>query len=427
MRGEYANDDHSTSLGFPVIDGRVLDAPYDRYFGEPGFSEIESDTWRGLATLDHRWNEHHASALSLHGVQSESEGGNILLFNFAGPVQDPVTGAIARIAEDVDFRTKYFTARFDHTWDSTIYGGAPSAATGREAGWGLPAVDNRLLFSLELDRQTVDGSRTLSGHSPLDPFDPVYTGYAPEPLIPGFPTQFFDDSSVEADATSILLLDRLSFGKRVILSFGGRYEWFDASSKLAFSPPGLPFPGSDDDLDEETFNPSVGLVVKPLANLSPYGNYAESTFSFQNIGLTTITGDALDEERSRQFEIGAKAELLDGRFFASTALFQIDKSDVAGTDPTNPFFSVNRGKERSRGIEFDIAGEPLPGWRLTANYAYIDARITDDPNRPDHRQSHRRCSRTQRRPVHHPRIPGRAAQGFRRGRRHLRLRSGAGG
>ncbi len=54
-------------------------------------------------------------------------------------------------------------------------------ATGREAGWRLPAVDNRLL---EFDRQTVDGSRTLSGHSPLDPLDPVYTGYAPEPLIP---------------------------------------------------------------------------------------------------------------------------------------------------------------------------------------------------------------------------------------------------
>ncbi len=82
MRSEYANDDHSTSLGFPVIDGRVLDAPYRRYFGEPGFSKIESDTWRKLATLDHRWNEHHVSALSLHGVQSESEGGNILLLNF---------------------------------------------------------------------------------------------------------------------------------------------------------------------------------------------------------------------------------------------------------------------------------------------------------------------------------------------------------
>ena len=73
-----------------------------------------------------------------------------------------------------------------------------------------------------------------------------------------------------------------------------------------------------------------------------------------------MTGDPLDEERSRQYEIGAKVELLDGRFFASTALFQIDKSDVAATDPDNPFFSINGGEERSRGIEFDLAGEMLP-------------------------------------------------------------------
>ena len=224
-------------------------------------------------------------------------------------------------------------------------------ATGREAGWRLPAIANRLLFSLEFDRQTVDGSRTLSGHSPLDPFDPVYTGYSPQPLLPGFPDQFFDDSSVEADATSILLLDRLSFGERV--SFGGRYEWFDASSKLAFSPPGLPFPDSDDDLDEETFNPSVGLVVKPLSNLSLYGSYAESTFSFQNIALRTVTGEP---------ELGVKAELFDGRLFSlPRRSFKSTSSDVAGTDPDNPFFFVNRGKERSRGIELDIAGEPLAG------------------------------------------------------------------
>ncbi|MGH7966301.1 MAG: TonB-dependent siderophore receptor [Candidatus Binatia bacterium] len=378
LRGELANDDHSTSLGFPVVDGRILDLSFDRYFGEPGFSAIKANTLRGLATLDHRWDEQHATTASLHGVRSTGEGGNILLFNFAGPLQNP-DGTINRIAELVDFRSEYLTARLDHTWDVTVYAGTPSAASGRETGWRFPAVDNRLLFSLEFDRQTVDGARTLSGHSPLDPFNPVYTGYAPQPLFPDFPDQFFDDSAVEADATSILLLDRLYFGDTVILSFGGRYEWFDANSKLIFLPAGLPFPNSDDEVDEETFNPVAGLVIKPLPHLSLYGSYAESTFSFQNIGLTTVTGETLDEERSRQYEVGVKLELLNGRFFASTALFQIEKSDVAGTDPDNPFFSINAGEERSRGIEVDLGGEPLPGWRLTANYAYIDAEITDDP------------------------------------------------
>ncbi len=121
LRGEYANDDHSTSLGFPVVDGKMLDAPYNRYFGEPGFTEIESDTWRGLATLAHRWNENHTTTGSLHGVRSKSEGGNFILFNFAGPLQDPETGEITRAAEDIDFTDEYFTARIDHIWDATIF------------------------------------------------------------------------------------------------------------------------------------------------------------------------------------------------------------------------------------------------------------------------------------------------------------------
>ena len=61
------------------------------------------------------------------------------------------------------------------------------------------------------------------------------------------------------------------------------------------------------------------------------------------------------------------------------ALFQIEKSDVAASDPNNPFFSINGGDQRSRGVEFDVGGEPLPGWRLIANFAYIDARVTNDP------------------------------------------------
>lgn len=40
------------------------------------------------------------------------------------------------------------------------------------------------------------------------------------------------------------------------------------------------------------------------------------------------------------------------------------------------------GEQRSRGIEFDIAGEILPGWKLIGSYTYIDAEITEDTN-PD--------------------------------------------
>jgi iron complex outermembrane recepter protein len=370
FRGEFQNDDRSTTLALPIVDGRLPEGtPYDRYFGEPGFTEIVAETFRGLATLEHRWSEAHATTVSLHGVRVDAEGANFILFNFTGPLRDPETGEISRAAEIVDFAGEYFTARLDHVWRAALHDG----------GGSIPSVENELLASFDFNRQEIEGDRALSGHSPLDPREPRYTGYAPRPLLPGFPDVFFEDRFDRGEATSILLLDRVRIGERVIVSFGGRYEWFDAKSASTYSPPDL-FPDSANDLDEETFNPSAGLLVKVLPSLSLYASYAESTFSFQNIAARTVDGDALDEERARAYEVGAKTELVDGRLLATAALFQIEKDDVAATDPENPFFSINGGEERSRGFEVDVAGEILPGWSVTASYAYVDSEITGDPN-----------------------------------------------
>lgn len=51
------------------------------------------------------------------------------------------------------------------------------------AGGGVPTMKNQLLLAGEFDRQRNERTRTLSGHSPLDPFDPNYTGYQPQPSV----------------------------------------------------------------------------------------------------------------------------------------------------------------------------------------------------------------------------------------------------
>ncbi|HEU0273218.1 MAG TPA: TonB-dependent receptor [Candidatus Udaeobacter sp.] len=390
FRSEYTDDDHSTALSLPYDNGHVIpNIPYNRYMGEPDFTNIDTKTFRGLLTFEHRWNQDNVTTLSLNGVNVDADGGNFILFPFFGPLQDPVTGDITRNAEIIDYSTDYFTARLDHIWNWTIYdGGAETITTSKDAKdrgafvrrSNFPTVKNQLLFSAEFDHQGIDGQRTLSGQAPLNPYHPVYTGYSPQPLIPGFPVTFLEKSSDFADAFSLLLLDRLSFGETLYLSFGGRYEWFNANTKVNYPQGKVPFPNTNNSLDQSTFNPTAGLLVKPTHNLSVYFNYAESTNSFQNIGLTTANGDALEPERARQFEVGAKAEWLGGKLLTTVALFQIEKSNVAVTDPNNPFFSINGGDQRSRGIEFDTSGEPIPGWRVIANYAYVDARVINDPD-----------------------------------------------
>lgn len=387
FRGEYSDDDHATATALPYDNGRVIPGiPYNRYLGEPGFTDINTLYFRGLLTLEHRWNESQKTTLSIHAARSDADGGNFILYPFVGSLQDPVTGDITRDAEKVRSIDDYFTARLDHVWDWTIYEGNSAAEHAPDdkspapmRSGGFPTVKNQVLLSAEFDRQTIDGQRILSGQAPINPYDPVYTGYAPQPLVPGFPVTFLERTGADADATSLLLLDRLSFGDTVYLSFGGRYEWFDADAETHYPLGNVPFGNTSHDLDQGTFNPSAGLLMKPAHNISLYGSYAESTNSFQNIGLTTVSGDSLAPESARQFEVGTKGEFLEGKLLATVALFQIDKSDVAATDPNNPLFSINGGDERSRGVEFDLSGSPLPGLRLSANYAYINARVTADP------------------------------------------------
>ncbi|NEQ83695.1 MAG: TonB-dependent receptor, partial [Moorea sp. SIO2I5] len=69
-------------------------------------------------------------------------------------------------------------------------------------------------------------------------------------------------------------------------------------------------------------------------------------------------------EQGEQFEVGVKAELLEGRLAANLAYFDITLENVTTPDPNNQFFLVTVGEERSQGVELDVAGEILPGWNL---------------------------------------------------------------
>ena len=64
------------------------------------------------------------------------------------------------------------------------------------------------------------------------------------------------------------------------------------------------------------------------------------------------------------------------------ALFQITRSNVPTPNPVNPFFSIATGEQRSRGVEIDVAGEPRPGWKVVASYAYTFANVTRDNRLP---------------------------------------------
>src|SRR5260370_38966302 len=75
-----------------------------------------------------------------------------------------------------------------------------------------------------------------------------------------------------------------------------------------------------------------------------------------NVGID-VAGAGFSPESGRSMELGAKWESADQRMGATAALLDIRKRNVLTADPGNAGYSVSAGEIRSRGLEFDFAGQ----------------------------------------------------------------------
>jgi len=143
---------------------------------------------------------------------------------------------------------------------------------------------------------------------------------------------------------------------------GGRFSWFETDSY-------------DNSTGKRTsssehgkFTPYAGIVYDLTDSISAYGSYTE-VFQPQ----TAIGPDKkpLDPRTGEQFEVGLKAELLDG-VNASLALFDLTDENRAVTDPTDLTRYLSSGKAHLRGVEAELSGRLMPNWDVGLGYTYTD-------------------------------------------------------
>lgn len=90
-------------------------------------------------------------------------------------------------------------------------------------------------------------------------------------------------------------------------------------------------------------------------------------------------GVRFEPEKFRQVEAGIKTTLLAG-FTATASLFSLTRDAILVTDPLDAAFLIQAGRERSRGGEIDIVWQASPELMLRGGYAYLDAKIVEDPD-----------------------------------------------
>jgi catecholate siderophore receptor len=238
---------------------------------------------------------------------------------------------------------------------------------------------------------------SLFNPNPSDPWvNHVNGDYAATgPITRTTPAQ---ETQNDADTQSIYAFDSISIGKALILNVGARYDDFHSKVTLPVLNGVSPTVSRHDGV----FNWQAGAVFKPTSNTSLYASYATSATppnsllaegqdgnGFGTIAATTTpahtaaaiaalratAAETLKVERTKSYEIGAKADLFNSHLSLNVALFRTETANARVTGPDNSIQFI--GERRIEGVELGFNGEILPKWSVFGGYTYMDAKIVD--------------------------------------------------
>lgn len=344
---EYIDANRPANFGIPSANGRVIDIPRDRIINEPSDNVITRSFYTGYR-LNHKIDSNWKLSNGFRYSSSEYDFGVIAL-----PLAfDPTTNTVTRSLASQDSQTKNYTFQTNLTGELT---------TGD--------IKHTLLIGTDyVNRNSRTFSRVDFTPRPLNVLNPVYGLTKPNEsdLEP------FGGDDSKASSWGFFVQDQVSLGDNLKLLAGIRY---DTVAQRTVNLDGSSITAGETNLNATAWTPRLGLVYKLTNDLSLYGSYSQS---FSPNTATAVTGIPLDPQRGQGYDVGVKADLLDNKLLATLGYFDITRQNVPTTDPNNPLFSIATGEQRSRGIEFDLSGEVLPGLKIIGSYAYIDANVTAD-------------------------------------------------
>ncbi|MBL8268888.1 TonB-dependent receptor, partial [Steroidobacter sp.] len=181
---------------------------------------------------------------------------------------------------------------------------------------------------------------------------------------------------------------------RWTLGLGARYLKEDIGVKLntigfLAPPPGASNGGED---SASKFNPAASLTFKPSDDLTLYVQAAEGfrsgvanqtlpqTCQAQAAALGLSLQAVTDPDTIRNYELGFKSRLNDGRVNLNVALYRMEWKDIPASVQFACAFSnlVNAGDATGEGAEFELVTRLSEAWKLNLTASYND--LTYDDN-----------------------------------------------
>ncbi|AYO82283.1 TonB-dependent siderophore receptor [Methylobacterium brachiatum] len=339
--GEFSRADTQYDEGLVARNGRVPLDNIARYYGEP-FARYNSNSNFSLLRVEHDLNEN----ITLRQVLNVQWGEFDLLTTRA-------TGLANR---------NTLVNRREATVNSTY--ATVDSQSEMVAKFDLLGFKHTVLAGIEYTNGYRHAYQTESRNYPPVSFQNPAFGAGLVGL------QFQSELKQKNELNGLYVQDQIDLGLGFQLLLGVRYDtgtqyYFNRLPASRTIPPDQQLSGT---------TPRVGLIYRPFEPLTLYASYSTS-FKPQIANVLNVVSPA--PETGDQYEIGSRLDLTPD-LTLSAAAFRITRNNVAATDPNNNTYSVITGQQRSEGVEADLAGQILPGWKVIGGISFIDARITKD-------------------------------------------------
>lgn len=221
--------------------------------------------------------------------------------------------------------------------------------------------------------------------------DDAWVNYASDtsavetPIVKGAP---ITETQNEAHTVSVYGFDSITLIPQLILNLGVRYD--DFTSKVTPGQAATATSAFSLEREDKLFNWQAGLVFKPTRYTSLYASYATAATppnsllgegqEPNSLGTTNTAAalallDALKVEKTKSYEVGAKANLFGEQLALGIAAFQTDTDNARATGPDNTIQFI--GKRRIRGVEITANGNITEWLSLFGGYTHLDPKIVD--------------------------------------------------
>lgn len=121
----------------------------------------------------------------------------------------------------------------------------------------------------------------------------------------------------------------------------------------------------------------AGTVYSLTDDLAVYAQYSEAADPVSALLMLSPANSNFSLATGHQVEAGVKQNFLANKGEWTLAAYRIVKKNLVTRDVSNPSLSVQVGEQSTKGLEATVGVEFLPGWRVDANAAVLQARYDD--------------------------------------------------